>query len=89
MYYVYVLQSRKDSRLYTGYTNNLRRRLAEHSGEGGKSTKPRLLLQLLYYEAYMSQDDAKAREFKLKSSQGARAALKRRLPHSLRQGRLV
>jgi len=89
MYYVYVLQSRKDSRLYTGYTNNLRRRLAEHSGGGGKSTKSRLPLQLLYYEAYMSQDDAKARELKLKSSQGARAALKRRLPHSLRQGRLV
>ena len=31
MYYVYLLQSRKDGKLYTGYTDNLKRRLAEHS----------------------------------------------------------
>lgn len=89
MYYVYVLQSEKDGKLYTGYTNDLRRRLVEHTGGESKSTRPRLPLQLVYYEAYMSQADAKTREFRLKTSQGARTALKRRLPNGLRRGRLV
>jgi len=30
MYYVYVLQSLKDKKLYIGYTTNLKRRLKEH-----------------------------------------------------------
>ena len=89
MYYVYVLQSEKDGKLYTGYTNDLRRRLKEHTGGESKSTRSRGLLRLVYYEAYMSQADAKTREFRLKTSQGARAALRRRLSDGLRRGRLV
>ena len=88
MYYVYLLQSKKDHQLYTGFTTDLRRRLAEHSTGDSRSTRSRLPLQLVYYEAYMSQADAKGREFRLKNSQGARTALKRRLRSSLR-GRLV
>ncbi|HCR52520.1 TPA: excinuclease ABC subunit C [Candidatus Kaiserbacteria bacterium] len=88
MYYVYLLHSKKDNRLYTGFTTDLRRRLAGHSMGTARSTRSRLPFQLIYYEAYMSQTDAKGREFRLKASQGARAALKRRLQYSLR-GRLV
>ena len=84
MYYVYLLHSKKDGKFYTGFTANLRRRLAEHSGGTTRSTRSRLPLELLYYEAYMSQADAKGREYRLKTSQGARAALKRRLTNSLR-----
>ena len=89
MYYVYVLRSRKDERLYTGYTNDLRRRLAEHKTGANVSTRSRLPLNLIYYEAYTSQADAKAREFRLKNSSGARTALKRRLREGLRQGHSV
>ncbi len=76
------MQSKKDGKFYTGYTTDLRRRLAEHTTRASISTRSRLPLQLLYYEAYMSQADAKSREYRLKTSQGARTALKRR-------GRLV
>lgn len=84
MYYVYVLRSNKDGKLYTGYTTDLRRRLAEHKNGVNISTRSRLPLDLLYYEAYTSQADAKAREFRLKHSSGARTALKRRLHEGLR-----
>ena len=89
MYYVYILQSKKDSNLYTGYTDDLKRRFAEHSSGKARATHYRKPLELLYYEAYASQADAKAREWKLKHSQGARTALKRRLANCLRQDQLV
>lgn len=89
MHYVYVLQSDKDQKCYTGYTVDLRRRLAEHHSGKSFSTRPRKPLRLVYYEAYVSQADALERESRLKTSQGARTALKRRLRDSLRQGRLV
>ncbi|MBI4065816.1 GIY-YIG nuclease family protein [Candidatus Kaiserbacteria bacterium] len=89
MYYVYILLSQKDGKLYTGYTSDLRRRLAEHKNGINTSTRSRLPLDLLYYEAYTSQADAKAREFRLKNSAGARTALKRRLHEGLRQGHSV
>lgn len=89
MYYVYVLKSRKDEKLYTGYTNDLRRRLAEHESGVNISTRSRLPLDLLYYEAYTSQADAKAREFRLKNSPGARTAMRRRLHEGLQQGHSV
>lgn len=87
MYYVYVLRSDKDGKLYTGYSGDLRRRLAEHAKRVSISTRSRSPLRLVYYEAYLSQADAKARERRLKTSLGARTALKRRLLDSLRQGR--
>ncbi|MHB1086338.1 MAG: GIY-YIG nuclease family protein [Minisyncoccota bacterium] len=89
MFYVYILQSMKDGKLYTGYTNDLRRRFSEHSEGRNFATKPRLPLKLVYYEAYMSQADAKMRESRLKSSAGARTALKRRLQDCLRPGHFV
>jgi len=89
MFYVYVLKSRIDNKLYTGYTIDLRRRFSEHNDKLSRSTKPRAPLDLLYYEAYISQADAKQREKNLKQSLGARTALKRRLKDSLRSGHSV
>lgn len=89
MFYVYVMKSMKDARLYTGYTNNLKRRFSEHNEKANKSTKHRTPFDLLYYEAYKSQADAKQREYNLKRSAGARTALKRRIPHGLRSGHFV
>ncbi len=89
MFYVYVLQSLKDQKMYTGYTNNLKRRLSEHNEGQNISTRNRRPLQLVYYEAYISQTDAMKREIRLKRSAGAQTALKLRIPDCLRSGRFV
>lgn len=78
MYYVYVLTSLKDGKLYVGYTTNLKKRFAEHNACKVASTKLRTPLKLLYYEACNVQDDALSREKDLKTGFG-RAYLKRRL----------
>lgn len=58
MYYVYVLISEKDKRFYVGYTNDLKKRVKEHSSGRVDSTKNRLPLQLIYYEACLDNYDA-------------------------------
>lgn len=66
MYYVYVLKSLKDSNGYIGSTDNLRRRFAEHQKGQVPSTKPRRPFELVYYEAYKNELDARLRESSLK-----------------------
>lgn len=88
MFFVYVLKSKKDGKTYTGYTDNLRRRFAEHNKGMNASTKYRKPLSLVYYEAYSSRADAKQRERRLKTSAGAQTALKRRIQGCL-QGYFV
>ena len=71
-HYTYVLQSEKDQHLYTGYTNDLRKRLKEHKDNKVFSTKGRNLLNLIYYEACLNEEDARQREKYLKSGIGKR-----------------
>jgi putative endonuclease len=78
MYYTYVLQSLKDSRWYTGYTEDLRNRFLKHNSGKVSSTKGRGPFKLIYYEACLNQQDATAREKFLKSGPGKRY-LKNRL----------
>lgn len=75
-YYVYILQSLKDSKFYTGYTSNLHKRLAEHNQGENTSTKHRRPLKLIYYEAYLLKSDAEKREKYLKTSMGKRVIKK-------------
>lgn len=89
MFYVYVIKSRKDENLYIGYSNDLKRRIAEHNKGENRSTKHRIPFDLVYYEAYASQTDAKQREWRLKRSSGARTALNRRIISSLRSNHFV
>jgi putative endonuclease len=77
-YYVYVLKSNFDGLLYTGYTNNLKRRLEEHNDGKVISTKRRIPFELIYSEACKNQSDAIAREKYLKSGMGKKY-LKNRL----------
>jgi len=72
MYFVYVLQSEKDKKLYIGYTNNVEKRLKEHNNGKVQSTKPRIPLKLIFYEAYLNQKDALRREDYFKSTKGKR-----------------
>lgn len=82
MFYVYILQSEKDKELYTGYTNDLRRRMYEHNAGKNTSTHYRLPLKLIYYEAYLDKKDALGRELFLKSGSGHRF-IKKQLTHYL------
>jgi len=70
MYYVYILQSKKDKAMYVGYTNDLRKRFKMHNSGEIFSTKPRRPFMLLYYEAHQNKDDAIKRENFLKSGWG-------------------
>jgi len=82
MYYVYVLQSDKDKFWYVGFTNNLKARLKLHNTGKVSSTKNRLPLKLIYYEACLNQNDATHREKYLKTSWGKRY-IKNRLKNYL------
>jgi len=70
MYYVYILKSLKDGNLYTGFTDNLKKRIFEHSKGLNFSTKHRRPFNLIYYEVSLNEKDAKAREKYLKSGMG-------------------
>ena len=72
MYYIYILKSRKDNNLYTGYTKDLKNRLKEHNDGKVPSTKNRLPVGLVYYEACLNQKDATHREKYLKTAWGKR-----------------
>ena len=71
-FYVYVLRSIKDNKFYTGFTNNIFIRVAEHNDGLVKSTKFRRPLELVYFEACRNKKDAMHREFYLKSTYGKR-----------------
>ena len=78
MFYTYVLRSKKDGKLYTGYTNNLKERFQKHQSGEVISTKYRGELELVYFEGCISEIDAIRREKYLKSGRG-KLFLKRRL----------
>ena len=71
-YYVYALRSLQDAGFYVGFTGDLKRRLAEHQAGQVSSTRHRLPVELVYYEASRSQRDATRREKYLKSTWGKR-----------------
>ena len=77
-YYVYILLSEKDKKLYVGYTENLKLRFEGHQKGRVSSTKNRRPFQLIYSEACLDRKDAMHREKYLKTSYG-KAFLKSRL----------
>jgi len=83
MFYVYVLKSKKDNLLYTGSTKDLKHRFKLHNEGKVPSTKNRTPLELIYYEAYKSEIDAKVREKNLKLRSNALTQLRRRIKLSL------
>lgn len=83
MFYVYVLKSRKNGRLYTGYTDDLRRRIEEHNCKKGcEYTKRNAPFDLIFYEAYVAKKDATKAERFFKSGYG-REVLKGKLENYL------
>lgn len=84
MYYVYILLSLRDSNIYTGFTSDLKRRYQQHQDGKVSSTKNRQPLKLIYYEAYLSESDARKREIYLKAGGKAKSELKLRLNDSMK-----
>ncbi|MDD5625762.1 MAG: GIY-YIG nuclease family protein [Patescibacteria group bacterium] len=76
MYYVYIIKNQIKKKIYIGYTDDLKRRIKEH-----KNKDP----ELIYYEAYKLEKDARNRERKLKQRGQAIRHLKERLKSSLEE----
>ena len=74
MFYVYLIKNKETNNTYIGYTEDLGRRVKEH-----KDKKP----ELVYYEAYKSEKDARIRERRLKQRGQSIRRLKEKLKYSL------
>lgn len=66
MNYTYILRC-GDGSLYTGWTNDLEKRIRTHNeGRGGKYTRSRLPVQLVYHEEFETKEEAMRREWEIK-----------------------
>ena len=66
MNYTYILEC-SDGSFYTGWTNNLEKRINCHNkGKGAKYTRGRLQLKLVYFEEFIEKRDAQKREYVIK-----------------------
>lgn len=64
--FTYILRC-ADGTLYTGWTNDLKKRLQAHNnGTGAKYTRTRRPVKLLYFEAFPTKEEAMRREWKIK-----------------------
>jgi putative endonuclease len=71
LYYVYILETiakNNRKRFYTGYTNNLYRRLEEHKkGTGAKFCRGKKIISLKYFETFSERSGAMKRELEIKT----------------------
>ena len=66
MNYTYILKCKDDS-LYTGWTNDLKKRITSHNaGKGAKYTKARRPVELVYYEEFQTREEAMKRAYAIK-----------------------
>jgi putative endonuclease len=66
MYLIYILKC-SDGTLYTGYTNNLEKRIEAHNaGKGAKYTRGRRPVKMVYSEKFRSKSKALKREWEIK-----------------------
>lgn len=76
MFYAYCLEHRISKKLYYGYTEDFERRVKEHKQKDKN-------WELIYYEAYRAEVDARKRERMLKHYGQSRTHLKQRIKNSL------
>lgn len=64
--YTYIVEC-SDGSLYTGWTNNLKKRIQTHNqGKGAKYTRSRLPVRLVYQEQFPTKQEAMQREYQIK-----------------------
>jgi putative endonuclease len=73
MFYVYLLQSLKNQKIYVGFTSkNPKNRTKEHNKGSNKFTRDNGPWRLVYYETFSCKQCAKNREKFFKSGVGKR-----------------
>ena len=66
MHYVYIAKC-SDGTYYTGYTNDLEKRLLAHNaGKVAKYTRNRIPVEIVYFEEYEDKSEAMKREYAIK-----------------------
>ena len=83
MFFVYVLQSKKDKSFYIEFAVDIKERLKKHNEGLVRSTKNIRPIELIYCEIYKSKRDALIRERRLKKFAKGFASLKGRLKYSI------
>ena len=66
MFYTYIIESAKNGELYSGYTEDLQKRIKEHNQGLVKSTKAYRPYSLFYKEVFSSKTEARKREIEIK-----------------------
>ena len=65
-HFAYILEC-SDGTYYTGYTNDLEKRVKTHNeGKGGKYTRVRTPVKLVHFEEFDSKNEAMSREYAIK-----------------------
>ena len=77
-YFVYILKSEIDGRLYKGQTSDIDKRIIEHNSGKTKSTKDYKPWTLVYFEVFETREEAVLREKYFKTGSG-REFLKEKL----------
>lgn len=84
MWYVYVLRSKKNQKMYTGVTSDLKKRFRDHNSKNGsKYTSKNAPFELIFYEAFLNKKNAYIDEVFFKSGYG-REVLKGKLRNFLK-----
>jgi len=77
MHYVYILQSQRDKSYYTGTTENLKKRVAEHNAGSPRYSSSKCPYKIIWYCAFLMKDKALNFEKYLKKGSGFAFARKR------------
>ena len=57
-YYFYILRSKKNGKLYLGYTTDLKNRLKSHNQGLNKATGPNMPYELIFFSGFKNKTDA-------------------------------
>jgi putative endonuclease len=68
MFFVYVIQSEKDGTTYTGFTENIDKRLKEHNAGKTRSIKHKVPFRVVHIEEFETKTEAIKRELRLKNN---------------------
>jgi putative endonuclease len=72
MYFVYVMKSKINGRLYKGITGNIEKRLKDHNSGKTRTTKKWKPYELVYFEAVNDRIEARKREKYFKTLSGSK-----------------
>ena len=69
-YYFYIIQSKRNNKLYLGNTTDLEKRIREHNKGNNIATKPNTPYKLIFYSVFINKEDAKNCEKYFKTTSG-------------------